>query len=724
MFSTKPANSLVLSIIVALFMACGSMAQTTDTIPPLPPTGLTATASTCGQVDLSWGASVDNTGGSGLKAYIINRSDGVNTSIGVGRTIFSDTNYLKSSTTLTYYVVAMDSAGNKSLPSNSVTVSTPPCPISASETVIDGAYIEPLGKAIATYGARTLLIYAKRDPITLTLNTWAYVHDSDTSLTSTFLLHTSPGYHQIETDYLLTGATDLWTLSFDSYAGGKVLVNHYVLNGPPVTAAVLVSTNSLGDSHSYAKSMLRLASGGLIAAWNEDFVLNADSSDTAGFAYRSPTGNWTSQFPVSIPNTEGGNITRSRMVLAQHPADKSIWAFAKRDSFDDIIAVHFTETSGGIIRDWINAAYIDQATDGVNGPETEFPYLAAIADSTRNAILLAYQANQDGIIFVDPLLNSMNNIFLKTATATIAQISANGTRSFIPFPNYLERICQFGFSVLSDGTLWFTYQPVNHTSLTWNQVYASKYSSGSWTTPALVGFNYNNYNNSNGLDWDPGALAYRTDQPEVAFLTPDAMLHTFDVSNLGPAPVDTTPPTTSITSPANGATVSGTVTVSASASDNIGVTQLQLLIDGAVIGTLTASPYNFSWNTTAIANGSHTLQTKAYDAAGNVATSAIVTVTVSNSTLTNLTVAITNPSNGGTVPRNQKVTISASATDSVGISKVQFSVNGSLIGTTTVAPYSCPWKVPGKSHASYKIQAQAYDAAGNTAAQAITVTAQ
>jgi hypothetical protein len=724
MFSTKPANSLVLSIIVALFMACGSMAQTTDTIPPLPPTGLTATASTCGQVDLSWGASVDNTGGSGLKAYIINRSDGVNTSIGVGRTIFSDTNYLKSSTTLTYYVVAMDSAGNKSLPSNSVTVSTPPCPISASETVIDGAYIEPLGKAIATYGARTLLIYAKRDPITLTLNTWAYVHDSDTSLTSTFLLHTSPGYHQIETDYLLTGATDLWTLSFDSYAGGKVLVNHYVLNGPPVTAAVLVSTNSLGDSHSYAKSMLRLASGGLIAAWNEDFVLNADSSDTAGFAYRSPTGNWTSQFPDSIPNTEGGNIARSRMVLAQQPADKSIWAFAKRDSFDDIIAVHFTETSGGIIRDWINAAYIDQATDGVNGPETEFPYLAAIADSTRNAILLAYQANQDGIIFVDPLLNSMNNIFLKTATATIAQISANGTRSFIPFPNYLERICQFGFSVLSDGTLWFTYQPVNHTSLTWNQVYASKYSSGSWTTPALVGFNYNNYNNSNGLDWDPGALAYRTDQPEVAFLTPDAMLHTFDVSNLGPAPVDTTPPTTSITSPANGATVSGTVTVSASASDNIGVTQLQLLIDGAVIGTLTASPYNFSWNTTAIANGSHTLQTKAYDAAGNVATSAIVTVTVSNSTLTNLTVAITNPSNGGTVPRNQKVTISASATDSVGISKVQFSVNGSLIGTTTVAPYSCPWKVPGKSHASYKIQAQAYDAAGNTAAQAITVTAQ
>jgi hypothetical protein len=169
--------------------------------------------------------------------------------------------------------------------------------------------------------------------------------------------------------------------------------------------------------------------------------------------------------------------------------------------------------------------------------------------------------------------------------------------------------------------------------------------------------------------------------------------------------------------------VSGTVAVSASASDNVGVIEVQLLVDGSVVGTLTALPYNFAWNTTTLANGSHTLQAKAYDAAGNVGASAIVTVTVSNSALTNLTVAITSPSNGGSVPRNQKVTISASATDSVGILKVQFSVNGSLIGTTTVAPYNCPWKVPGKNNASYKIQAQAYDAKGNNVAQAITVTA-
>src|SRR5713226_3910613 len=85
-------------IICFTLAALGTSAQTTDTIPPSPPIGLIATASSCGQVDLSWGASTDNVGGSGMKAYIIDRSDGVNTAIGAARTTFSDTNYVKSST--------------------------------------------------------------------------------------------------------------------------------------------------------------------------------------------------------------------------------------------------------------------------------------------------------------------------------------------------------------------------------------------------------------------------------------------------------------------------------------------------------------------------------------------------------------------------------------------------------------------------------------------------
>ncbi len=99
---------------------------------------------------------------------------------------------------------------------------------------------------------------------------------------------------------------------------------------------------------------------------------------------------------------------------------------------------------------------------------------------------------------------------------------------------------------------------------------------------------------------------------------------------VGGAPPDTTPPTTSITSPTGGATVGGTVNVTASASDNVGVTSVEFLVDGAVQSTDTTSPYGFSWDTTTYGNGTHTLQSRAFDAAGNTGTSALVTVTVNN----------------------------------------------------------------------------------------------
>ena len=93
---------------------------------------------------------------------------------------------------------------------------------------------------------------------------------------------------------------------------------------------------------------------------------------------------------------------------------------------------------------------------------------------------------------------------------------------------------------------------------------------------------------------------------------------------------DTTAPTTSITSPANGATVSGTVTVNANASDSVGVTRVELWVDGVLTGSDTTAPYQIAWNTTTASNGGHGLQTRAYDAAGNVGSSSTVNVTVSN----------------------------------------------------------------------------------------------
>ena len=95
---------------------------------------------------------------------------------------------------------------------------------------------------------------------------------------------------------------------------------------------------------------------------------------------------------------------------------------------------------------------------------------------------------------------------------------------------------------------------------------------------------------------------------------------------------DTTAPTVTMTSPANGSTVTGTINASANAADNVGVTRVEFLRDGVSLASDTSSPYSIAFNTTTIANGSHTFGARAYDSAGNVGNATNVTVTVSNTT--------------------------------------------------------------------------------------------
>ncbi|HET9674929.1 MAG TPA: LamG-like jellyroll fold domain-containing protein [Gaiellaceae bacterium] len=112
------------------------------------------------------------------------------------------------------------------------------------------------------------------------------------------------------------------------------------------------------------------------------------------------------------------------------------------------------------------------------------------------------------------------------------------------------------------------------------------------------------------------------------------------VGQVGPASNQATanvppdlPPTVSVTAPAGGATVSGTITVTANASDDVQVSGVQFRVDGANLGAEdTSPPYSASWATTGVANGSHTLTAVARDSAGQTTTSAAVTVTVSNAT--------------------------------------------------------------------------------------------
>ena len=174
---------------------------------------------------------------------------------------------------------------------------------------------------------------------------------------------------------------------------------------------------------------------------------------------------------------------------------------------------------------------------------------------------------------------------------------------------------------------------------------------------------------------------------------------------------DQTPPSVSMTAPSNGTSLGATTTtVSATASDNVGVAGVQFKLDGANLGAEdTTSPYSISWNTATTSSGSHTLTAVARDAAGNTTTATAVTVTVDN---TAPTVSITAPTAGSTVKNT--VSITAAATDNTGgtgVAKVEFYINGTLKTTATSSPYTYSWDTTAAANGSYTLSAKAYDAA-------------
>ena len=104
------------------------------------------------------------------------------------------------------------------------------------------------------------------------------------------------------------------------------------------------------------------------------------------------------------------------------------------------------------------------------------------------------------------------------------------------------------------------------------------------------------------------------------------------IQSVAPSPPDTTAPQVVITSPANGQTVTGPVTVAVNATDNTGVARADLYVSGVLVNTSTTAPFSTTWNSSSAAPGNYSMQVKAHDSAGNVGISQLVIVTIASQT--------------------------------------------------------------------------------------------
>ena len=179
-------------------------------------------------------------------------------------------------------------------------------------------------------------------------------------------------------------------------------------------------------------------------------------------------------------------------------------------------------------------------------------------------------------------------------------------------------------------------------------------------------------------------------------------------------------PQAALSAPASGATVSGSLSVSATASDNVGVVGVQFKLDGVNLGTEdTSTPYEVTWDSTTASNGAHSLTAVARDAAEipsrlqSWPSRSQVGRDFSHG-------QFHEPDRGATAIG--AVSVAANAADNVGVVGVQFTPIAHALGAENLtAPYTYAWATTGTTNGSHQ-SATARDAAGRTATATLSVT--
>lgn len=192
-----------------------------------------------------------------------------------------------------------------------------------------------------------------------------------------------------------------------------------------------------------------------------------------------------------------------------------------------------------------------------------------------------------------------------------------------------------------------------------------------------------------------------------------AAITQFATTKCAATPTDNSAPEVSISSPVNNATVASSTNLTATATDDIGVTKVEFYIDNNLVSTSSTSPYSYSWDTSLVTSGTHTIYAKAYDASGKSASSTVVTVKKPAPNQPP-TVSLTSPAGGDSFTEPASVNIDVNAVDSDGsVSKVEFFNGATKLGESLSSPYQFNW--PNVAAGNYTLSAKATDNQGSTA---------
>lgn len=180
--------------------------------------------------------------------------------------------------------------------------------------------------------------------------------------------------------------------------------------------------------------------------------------------------------------------------------------------------------------------------------------------------------------------------------------------------------------------------------------------------------------------------------------------------------VDRVPPEVELVAPLDGSTLEGETTLTAIATDTLGLGPATFYVGDTVVGVVEAEPYTLTWDSENVEDGTWDLKVVVADVAGNTAEDAI-SVEIDNPAH----VLYTSPTDGATVSGTVTVAAEITGGDASSYTSMKFYLDGSRVTTDNGAPFTYSWDTCDETRGTYELSAQSTDRTGYTATGDITV---